>query len=143
MRSLGGALLAVYGATGLRTTPDDPRAYDPLGEGDADSEGDGEPVPDGATDGEPDGVALSVAVGGFVGRGTGVGSGMKRDGIPSSERRRIATRIAPTTMSHRRASRSCRSGSVPRYPGRFGAFVVIGPARLQGGDRWVRERSVE
>lgn len=77
-----------------------------LGEGSKEAEADA----DAATEGD----GSTEVEAGTEGSGTGVGSGMKRDGMPRTERSRMSTKKPMTMKIHGRASRSLRVGSAPR-----------------------------
>jgi hypothetical protein len=98
------------------------------GDGDADSDGEADTAGDAESDGDADSDADGSAEldAGTDGSGTGVGSGMKRDGMPRTDRTTMRTKMPITVRIHGRANRSFRAGSDPRYPGSpLGRWLVI------------------
>jgi hypothetical protein len=82
---------------------------EPDSEGDRSADPELEPEEDaGDASTDPDGIGADDGV------GSGVGSGMNRDGISRKERTKMSTKMAATTKSHGRASRSWRVGRAPR-----------------------------
>ena len=88
----------------------------PYGEGltEADADAEGEADTDADPEAEAEGSTELEA--GVEGRGTGVGSGIREDGIPTTDRSSTRRKMAATVRIHGLARWSSCAGSAPRYP---------------------------